>query len=310
MRSTTSASSRPVPGCQPLRTRMNSPPPLARSSEKIAVGLEEPKPANPLPGHPGGRRQCHRAVGKFHPGIGQIQMGGEHRDPRCSDLGGHAAARQVKHEVKIVNHQIEHHGYVGAPRLEGSQSLTLDVPGTVQERLRRPECPVVPLDVPDLQLKTPAPGGRDQTVGFLQRRRERFLHQNRNPELQGTKAHLRVYRCRDGDRDCLDPGQQVIHLHEGRRSQLSRDFRRATGVDVANPNQTNLVQPGQVPGMMLAQRSYADDANWKSWFHAGTPRSLDSTKARNRSTSGNGGRSLRARSIAWERLRSELKKSR
>src|SRR5919107_565313 len=34
MRSTTSASSRPVPGCQPLRPRMNSPPPLARSSER------------------------------------------------------------------------------------------------------------------------------------------------------------------------------------------------------------------------------------------------------------------------------------
>ena len=41
-----------------------------------------------------------------------------------------------------------------------------------------------------------------------------------------------------------------------------------------------------------------------------TPRSLDSTNARNRSTSGNAGRSVRARSSACDRFRSELKKRR
>src|SRR3954469_24770125 len=38
MRSTTSASSRPVPGCHSSRTRMNSPPPLAKSREKYPFG--------------------------------------------------------------------------------------------------------------------------------------------------------------------------------------------------------------------------------------------------------------------------------
>src|SRR5215213_5985672 len=98
----------------------------------------------------------------------------EHRDTRCSHLRGHTAAGQVKNKVQVVNHQIQYHRYVGAPRLEGSQALTLDVPGAVQKRLRCSKRPVVPLDMADLQLNTPAAGGGDQTVGLVERRGERL----------------------------------------------------------------------------------------------------------------------------------------
>ena len=65
-----------------------------------------------------------------------------------------------------------------------------------------------------------------------------------------------------------------------------------------------------MPGVVLPQRAHPDDADRQPGRHAGTPRSLDSTKARKRSTSGNAGRSVRARSSACDRFRSELKKSR
>ena len=49
IRSTTSASSVPVPGVHSGRRRMNSPPPAGEVEREIAGGLEHPEPAHPLP---------------------------------------------------------------------------------------------------------------------------------------------------------------------------------------------------------------------------------------------------------------------
>ena len=83
----------------------------------------------------------------------------------------------------------------------------------------------------------------------------------------------------------------TFHLNEGCRAQLGCDLLRPGGVDVAHPYKVDLIQPGQMSGMVLAQCTDPDDPDRKAGGHAGTPRSLDSTKARNRSTSANGGSS-------------------
>ena len=75
-------------------------------------------------------------------------------------------------------------------------------------------------------------------------------------------------------------------------------------------DEPGLIEAGQVTRVMSSERSDPDHADRQPRDHAGTPRSDDSTKARNRSTSGEFGRSLRARSSACERLSSELKNSR
>ena len=82
------------------------------------------------------------------------------------------------------------------------------------------------------------------------------------------------------------------------------------GVGVVHPDQARAFCGGEVPGVMPPQRADADDADRQCRHQTGTPRWELETKSRNRSTSGSGGSSVRARSMAWERLSSELKKSR
>ena len=112
-----------------------------------------------------------------------------------------------------------------------------------------------------------------------------------------------------GDRHLLDPPQQAIQ-GAGFGIQLLRHGARATRVDIGDADQSCTLELRQVPRMVAAQGAYADHPDAEGSRHAGTPRSEDSTKSRKHSTSGRGGRSLRARSRACDNLRSELKKSR
>ena len=119
---------------------------------EVAVGLEEPQPAHPLPRDARGGGQRHRPIGELDPGVREVEVGGEHREPRGAHFGGFGAAGEMEHQIEIVDHEIEHDGDVGAPGLEGRQPEALDVPGAVQVGLRRADGPVVALDVPDLEL--------------------------------------------------------------------------------------------------------------------------------------------------------------
>ncbi len=115
-------------------------------------------------------------------------------------------------------------------------------------------------------------------------------------------------RHRDGHG--LDPREQRVQVREGGGPDLDGDGGRAGGIEVAHADELGFVERRQVAGMVPAQRADSHDADRQAAAHAGTPRSDDSTNARKRSTSGEAGRSLRARSSAWERLSSELKNSR
>ena len=147
---------------------------------EVAVGLEQPEATDPLSRHPGRRGQCHGAVGELDPRVGDIQVGGEHRQTRRPHLGGRAAG-EMQHQVQIVDHEIEHHGDVGAAGLERGQAVALDVAGSVEIGLGRAERPVEPLDVADLQLDLLPLRRRDEAVRLGEGRRQRLLHQDRAP---------------------------------------------------------------------------------------------------------------------------------
>ena len=125
----------------------------------------------------------------------------------------------------------------------------------------------------------------------------------------GRYKDLGVHRGRDRDRHRRRFGEEPVEI-EGTGAQLPRHRAGPFVVDVGDAHEAGAGQVGQMPGVVAAQRAHADHADRQRGGHAGTPRSDDSTKARKRSTSGSGGRSLRARSSACERFRSELKKSR
>ena len=121
---------------------------------EVAVGLKEAEPADPFARHPRGGGQCYGAVGELDSGVGDVQVRREDRQPRGPNLGGHAAG-EMQHQVEVVDHQVEHHRDVGSPRLERGQPQALDVARPIEVGLRRPNRPVVALDVPDLKLDPP-----------------------------------------------------------------------------------------------------------------------------------------------------------
>ena len=106
------------------------------------------------------------------------------------------------------------------------------------------------------------------------------------------------------------PGEErASWLHTLTTQHLS-DLKAGQGSELLVLSPHGHLEHRHVTGVVPAARPDADHADRQARAHAGTPRSEDSTNARNRSTSGEAGRSLRARSSAWERLSSELKNSR
>jgi hypothetical protein len=91
----------------------------------------------------------------------------------------------------------------------------------------------------------------DQSVGLLDGGRERLFHQYRDAHLERAQSDLRV--SRRGHRDCdgLGSGQQVVDFDEGRRAKLRRDFLGARRVQIADTHQMHLIQPGEMPSVVL-----------------------------------------------------------
>src|SRR6185312_1044412 len=112
----------------------------------------------------------------------------------------------------------------------------------------------------------------------------------------------------DGHR--LDVLQEFGATGERAATEFRGSVGRARHVDVEHPDQLDAVHRSQVARMMTPERTNADHADGKRPGHAGTPRCDDETNSRKRSTSAVTGRSVRARSRAWPRFRSELKQRR
>ena len=284
--------------------------PAGQVEREVTVRLEQPETADPLARDPAGGGQRHRAIRELYPRVGDVEMGAQEREPGRPYFGGFRAAGQPQHQVEIVNHQVEHDRDIGAPRLERREPLALDVPRPVEIGLRGAKGAIVALDVPHLELHLAPRRRGDEGIGLGDRGREWLLHQHRHAAPECPKAHRRVRRRGDRDGHGLDPGQQRVEVAEGGHPQLPGHLGGTRLVGVVHPDQLGVLEHRQVTGMVPAERPDADHADRQARGHAGTPRSEDSTNARNRSTSGEAGRSLRARSSAWERLSSELKNSR
>jgi hypothetical protein len=170
----------------------------------------------------------------------------------------------MKDQVEVVDHEVQHYSHVRAPRLEWGQSLALEVARAVQVRLRRPKRPVVPFDVTNLELDPSQPRCRDQRIGLSQGCRQRLLHEDRHAHFERPHPHLCVGGRGYGDGHRLDPCQEIVELHERCRTQLGGDSLRPGAIQVADADQVHLVQLGQMPGMMPAQRADPDDPHRES----------------------------------------------
>ena len=212
-----------------------------------------------------------------------------------------------------MDHQIEHDRDVGAPGLERRQPLALDVPRPVQVRLRRADRAVEALDVPHLE-QHPRPLRRgDQRVRLGQRRPPAAFpsaRARRGPSAAGRPSAwagvgTATVTASTWPSNASRSGSARVPSSVG-------DLRGAGRVDVVDARPARAPgEAAQKPRVVAAERADADHADRKR--RRVTPARLArdaSMNARNCSTSGTAGSSLRARSSACDRFRSELKNSR
>ena len=107
----------------------------------VLVRLEEAQLADAFGGDAAGRQIRDAAAGKSQAHIGDVHFVRQNGDAGGPDLFRHRA-RQVEHDVQIVNHQIEHDVHVQAARAEQAQAVNFEEerqPHDLLERGRRPD---------------------------------------------------------------------------------------------------------------------------------------------------------------------------
>ena len=107
-------------------------PPRGEVERQVAVGLEDPQPSHPVAGHPRRRHVGHHPALELDPRVRHVEVRREHRDARRAHVDRVGATGEVEDEVEVVDHEVEHHGHVGAARLEQRKTLALEVERMVQ----------------------------------------------------------------------------------------------------------------------------------------------------------------------------------
>ncbi len=114
-------------------------------------------------GDPRGRQVRYAAALELEPRVRDVELRRQDRNPGGADLPDRPP-HEGRHDLEVVDHEVEHHVDVEAPRGEDAEAVHLDEPGRVDEGERRFDRRVVALDVPDLEdsprLLAPAPPGR------------------------------------------------------------------------------------------------------------------------------------------------------
>jgi hypothetical protein len=170
-----------------------------------------------------------------------------------------------------VDHQVEYDRHVGAALLERGESLTFDEQRAIEIGARRPDGAVEPLDVTHLQQRAGSLGGCDQLVGFVQRGRERLLHEHGNTGAQAGEPDFGMHRCRHGDRDGPGQVEQLSPRPAGTSPDRLRHLFRPLTPDIVDADQVRLRQRGEMPGMVPTQGAYPDDPDRQLMHHPAPP---------------------------------------
>jgi hypothetical protein len=89
---------------------------------KVRLTGEEAQLADAFSRHPACGEVGDKTAWELDPGVAEIDLVGQHRDPDGADLGRRLAGHR-KSDLQIVNHQIEDHVDVDRPSGKGRQPL-------------------------------------------------------------------------------------------------------------------------------------------------------------------------------------------
>ena len=114
------------------------------------------------------------------------------------------------------------------------------------------------LQVSDLQHPVVLFGQRDQLIGLLEGRGDRFFYQDMRPVTQKIPYHVKVQVCRHGNADGLHLSQELMVVSHGHAGGFVCNFLRLSRVRIANGYQLAVFQLMEFQCMELAQVACSD----------------------------------------------------
>ena len=125
---------------------------LQQIKADVSVALEEPYFAHLFERDTTGGEISHAAVGKLYARIGYIGRIAHHRYA-AGAYGCYRRLHQTQYDVNVMNHQVQYHRHIGAPRIELCQTMRL-YKHRVQGRIAQcQQCRIEPFHMPYLYLQ-------------------------------------------------------------------------------------------------------------------------------------------------------------
>ena len=149
-------------------------------------GTEDAELAQPLGRNARGREGRHAAALELDPRVRDVDPRREDRHADGADLPDRPPD-EIRHDLQVVNHQVQHDVDVEAPGREGREPQALDEQRRFGPREERLDRRVVALHVPDRE--DPRAGARQghERGGFLDGRREGFSTRTSRPRSRKNR---------------------------------------------------------------------------------------------------------------------------
>ena len=145
-----------------------------------------------------------------------------------------SVAGEPEHQVHVVDHQVQHHIHIQAPRTEQVHTVDLEEQRQCDALFQGQNGGVEALQVSHLEDSAGAPGSLDQPVGGGQIDGDRLLHQHIDPRGKQVTADLGMDRGGRGDDRCVNLAGQLARIGECNSLIPRGGFGGASGVGIDN----------------------------------------------------------------------------
>ena len=232
----------------------------------VGVALKQAEPPHASRRHAAGGQIGDAPAAEHDAGVGDVDAGGQHRNPRGADFFDRPRVKRQDH-VQVVDHQVQHHVHVGAPLPERTQAVAFDEARFPDMWTYRPNPRVEPLDVPHLQHAPARSRQLHEFAGLTRRDGNRFFYQDVDTRRQAGLGHRVVRRGRHRHADGVHLFQQRSRVAEDRCTMPLRHEPSAIRIGVHHACQDRASQAGIQAGVVLSQVPDTDDAD-PDPFHA------------------------------------------
>ncbi len=174
------------------------------------------------------------------------------------DGGGHLP-HEAKHEVEVVDHEIEHDVHLGAARIEAREAVGLHETRRAHPLRDGQDRAVPPLDVADGEHEIRFPRRLREATARRRRRGERLLHEEVALRGEAGEPDLLVSIRGSGHHHRVAPFEEALQL--GREEDAAGSFGASRGAHVHDAGENGALDSLEAAHVVPAHLPEADDAD-------------------------------------------------